>query len=182
MNFFKRIETMREMALTASAIAIIFAGIAELAGFSLAIGAFFGGLIFSRDPTASEMLDAFEAPFELLSPFFFIGIGLHIDPGVVFSALGLGALFFVFAALSKVAANWLPLRILRGPVPALLIGVSMVPRAEITMVIMKHGKAIGEGIISDRVFAAMVFVSLATCILGPMSTAFFLKRNAPEGD
>ena len=50
-------------------VGIIVAALAGLLGFSAAVGAFFAGLIFSRDPHATECMNTFRPLHDLLAPF-----------------------------------------------------------------------------------------------------------------
>jgi Kef-type K+ transport system membrane component KefB len=75
---------------------------------------------------------------------------------------------------------------------ALLIGASMVPRAEIAMVVMEQGRAEGGWAVSSRVYNAMILVCAVTCILAPFTVRSLLKlkhrpresrqENAPFSD
>ena len=145
-------------------------------GFSLAIGAFFAGLVFSRDPHAVKIDASFESLYELFTPFFFIGIGLQIDPasldGVVFPALVLLGV----AVLSKILGNGVPTWAAAGWGSGVLLGLSMIPRAEIFMIIAERGLSLAESGLSKQVFSAMVIVSAMTCIAGPLALHPLLER------
>jgi Kef-type K+ transport system membrane component KefB len=166
--------------LAVSGIGIIIAAVAGLIGFSLAIGAFFAGLVFSRDPEAVKMEASFLPVYEFLSPFFFIGIGLKIDPDSFTTALSLGCILAVAAIFAKVIADGIPVSLMRGMSGGLLIGTSMVPRAEITMVIMQKGLSLGDWAVPQKAFGAMVVVSAATCIISPVAVRAML-RKWPQG-
>jgi Kef-type K+ transport system membrane component KefB len=56
-------------------ISFLIAALAGLLGFSVAIGAFFAGLVFSRDPDSVKLDGLFDTFYEIFVPFFFIGIG-----------------------------------------------------------------------------------------------------------
>jgi Kef-type K+ transport system membrane component KefB len=60
-------------------------------GFAIAIGAFFAGLVFGRDPQGVHLEASFSSIYDLFTPFFFVGIDLHIDPATLTTALGLAA-------------------------------------------------------------------------------------------
>ena len=79
-KFFSKIEKPPDPMLEVVGVGFIIAAVAGLLGFSAAIGAFFAGLLFSRDSEAVKMDASFGALYELFTPFFFIGIGLNIDP------------------------------------------------------------------------------------------------------
>jgi Kef-type K+ transport system membrane component KefB len=51
---------------------------------------------------------------------------------------------------------------------AALLGFSMIPRAEIAMIIVHRGMQLGDWALPTDVFGAMVLVSLATCIVSPL--------------
>jgi Kef-type K+ transport system membrane component KefB len=169
--------------LTVAGIGFMIAALAEKLGFSIAIGAFFAGLIFSRDPEAVKMEASFMPIYDFFSPFFFIGIGLHMDPASMEAALGVGGVLTLAAIGAKLLADGLPVYLLEGGRAALLIGASMVPRAEITMVIMQHGRTMGAKVVPAHVFNAMIVVAAATCLAAPFGVRALLKRwpqQAPE--
>ncbi len=181
-SFIRRLEKPPDPMLVVIGIGFIIAAFAGLLGFSLAIGAFFAGLVFSRDPRAVKMEANFLPIYDLLSPFFFIGIGLHLDPHTITKALGLGAVLFIFAILSKIIANGLPVWMMSGFSSAALIGASMVPRAEITMVIMQHGLSLGDWAVPSQVFGAMVVVCAGTCFVSPILIRALLKQWPQKGE
>lgn len=164
--------------LTILGFGIIIAAIAEGLGFSLAIGALFAGLVFSRDPEAVRLETSFEPIYGLLSPFFFIGIGLHADIGVLASAPGisLALLLLVAAIVGKVAGTALPALCATSAAGALAIGVSMIPRAEIAMVVIQEGQKLGDWAVSPMLYSVMVAVSLVSCIITPLLARGLLKR------
>ncbi len=167
-GFFKNIESSPDPMIVIAGVGIMIASIAGLLGFSVAIGAFFAGLVFSRDPKSVKIDASFETLYEFFSPFFFIGIGLSIEPSSLTASMGLGFILLVIAILGKVLGHGVPTLITSGWIGALLIGISMIPRAEITMIIMKHGKNLGDWAVTPATFTAMVLVSGATCIFSPI--------------
>lgn len=149
-------------------VAFAVAAAAALLGFSEAIGAFFAGLAFSRDPRRSE-LDALTGPLhDLLAPFFFIGVGTAIPPGSVGAALVPGVVLFAAAVVGKLAGAGGPNLRRLGVGGALLIGTSMVPRAEIAMVVMERARPLGDWAAPADLFSGMVMVSLLTSTLAPV--------------
>ena len=181
-SVFKNLESPPDPMLVIVGIGFIIAAFAGLMGFSLAIGAFFGGLVFSRDPSAVKMEARFIPLYELFSPFFFLGIGLSMDPKTIAQALTLGATLLVAAIIGKVVADGTPVLLMEGWIPALLIGVSMVPRAEIAMVVMHKGLNLGDWAVPSQVFGAMVVVCLATCVLAPLVLKPILTRWPQKGE
>jgi len=179
-GFFRNLESPPDPMIVVVAIGFVIAAISDILGFSLAIGAFFAGLVFSRDPETIKMESSFLPLYDFFSPFFFIGIGLDIDPEVIGIAWGIGIVLFVAAIVSKLIADGIPVFFLSGLGSGILIGASMVPRAEIAMIIMQRGLNLGEWAVTARAFAAMVVVSAATCIISPLAVRVLLARRFQE--
>jgi Kef-type K+ transport system membrane component KefB len=175
-GFFKKIRTSPEPMLLVAGIGFIMAALAGLLGFSVAIGAFFAGLVFSRDPQSVKLDASFQAIYELFAPFFFIGIGLSILPGALTGAIGLGLLLLMVAMAGKFMGDGTTSWLTVGWTGALLISVSMIPRAEIAMVIMQRGLNLGEWAVPPDIFAAMVIVSAGTCIISPFLVRYLLGK------
>lgn len=175
-SFFQKLERPPDRMITVVGIGFIIAAVAELIGFSVAIGAFFAGLVFSRDPRAVKMEGSFTPLYEFFTPFFFIGIGLNIDPATLTTAFDLGFILLIAAVLGKVAGAGGPALPTLRWTSSLLLGVSMVPRAEIAMVIMERGYRLGDWAVPPEVFGAMAVVSAATCLISPVVLRLLLKR------
>jgi len=179
-NYFIKLKRSPDPMLMVAGFGIIIAAITGLLGFSLAMGAFFAGLIFSRDPKAVKLDSSYGVLYDLFVPFFFIGIGLNVEMKGLYSALGLGAVLFVVAVIGKLIGNGFLSIKFTGWTSAALISLSMVPRAEIAMIIMQRGLQLGKWAVSDKVFSAMVLVSLGTCVLSPVVLRPFLTRWAQK--
>lgn len=143
------------------------AAVAGMLGFSMAIGALFAGLAFSRDPEAVRTDAKFSYFYEFLTPFFFIYIGMQVDPALVAPALGLVPVLLMPAIFGKFFGVALPALAMLKRRDAVLLGVSMVPRAEITMVIVFQCRQFGPDVVSDEIFAAMVVIAVLTSLLAP---------------
>jgi Kef-type K+ transport system membrane component KefB len=100
---------------------------------------------------------------------------MQVDPGAVYSAFGLGMVLFLVAALAKFVGVAGVAGLLMNKKDAMLLGVSMIPRAEIALVVIYQCSKVGEDIISAEVFAAMVVVSLASSIFAPLLLRTLLR-------
>lgn len=179
--YFRRLEKPPEPMLMIAGVALFFAALAGLWGFSLAVGAFLAGLVFSRDPATLKMETSFLPLHDLFSPFFFISIGLAVDPAVFHQALALGLALAAVAVGGKVLANGLPVWGL-GSLPAgVLVGASMVPRAEIALVIMHRGQQLGPWAVPTHLYTATVVVTFITCIAAPLTVRYLLRRWPQNG-
>ena len=156
---------------------LVISALASLFGFSMAIGGFFAGIVFSRDPEAVKLESSFLPFHALFAPFFFIAIGLRVDPGSLMSAFGLGGALLVVAILGKVVGAGGPALMTTGSAGALLIGVSMVPRAEIAMVIAQQGHDMGEWAMPAAVYSALALISIVTCIISPIFVRWIIRKH-----
>ncbi len=173
---FKKLEARPGQTVVLAGFGLLIASVAGLLGFSVAIGAFFAGLTFSRDPEAVRLDTPFSILYDFFAPFFFIGVGLSMDPSALGGAVLMGLALLVVAVTAKIVGHGLPALITTTWAGAVVIGVSMIPRAEITMVIMHTGLRMGEWAVPDDVFSAMVLVSLGTAILSPLLVQQLLRR------
>ena len=160
-------------------IGLLISALASLAGFSIAIGGFFAGIIFSRDPEAVKLETLFLPLHSFFAPFFFIAIGLAIDPGSLASALSLGSVLLVIAIFGKVVGAGLPALMTTGSAGATLIGISMVPRAEIALVIAQQGSILGDWAVPAEVFSSIAIISIVTCLISPLGIRWII-RNFPK--
>ncbi|MDY6900444.1 MAG: cation:proton antiporter, partial [Cyanobacteriota bacterium] len=167
-KFFSKIEKPPDPMLEVVGVGFIIAALAGLLGFSAAIGAFFAGLLFSRDSEAVKMDASFGALYELFTPFFFIGIGLNIDPRALNTGLAIGSILLIAAVLGKLIGAGIPAFFATDCTGATLIGLSMIPRAEISMIVMQRGLILGDWAVPSNIFAAMVFVCAVTSVIVPI--------------
>ena len=72
------------------------------------------------------------------------------------------------AVIGKVAGGAIPALWTAGSVSALTLGISLVPRAEIALVIMEQGVSLGPEAVPPDLYAGMVITILATCFAVPI--------------
>jgi len=177
-HFFNRINQASDSMLLIIGIGFIIASIASLIGFSYALGAFFAGLIFSRDPQTVKLESPFRSLYLFFTPFFFLHVGLLIELKGMGLALWLGLVLLIVAVMGKLIGNSLFSLLVTDKKSALLIGISMIPRAEIALIVMQKGRELGPRILPHNVFTAMIFVCLITCTGIPFILRQFLVRNS----
>jgi Kef-type K+ transport system membrane component KefB len=154
-------------------------GIAALAGaigFSVAVGALFAGLMFSRDPRAVREEASFTPLYALFTPFFFIDVGYSFDISVAGRSLALGLLLFLPAVLGKLLGAGTPVMRSFGPQAGVLLGISMIPRAEIALLVARTGNRLGPWAVSDTVYGALVCAAGLTAIASPPILQHLLAR------
>jgi Kef-type K+ transport system membrane component KefB len=158
-------------------IGFILSAVAGMLGFSVAIGAFFAGLCFSRDSHSAKSDGQFELLYELFTPFFFIYLGFQVPLHLLWVGLTAGGALLVVAVFGKLLGTILPARIHSSWRDSVIFGVSMVPRAEIALLIVATAGAIGEHRLPDAVFPGMIMVSLVTCVGVPLVLERLLKTE-----
>jgi Kef-type K+ transport system membrane component KefB len=178
-GFFARLAPMPDPMLLVVGMAMMVAALADGLGFSLPVGALFAGLIFSRDPEAVKVDASFSSIYGLFTPFFFVWIGLSLDVTSGEMSLGVVGAVLAVAVVGKVAGTTLPALPLIGASGALVLGVSMVPRAEIAMVIASEGRRLGDWAMPPELYAALVLTAAATCLLAPVAAGAMLRRWPP---
>lgn len=178
--FFQRFEPAPDPMLTVIGIGIVLAAVAGLLHFSLAVGAFFAGLMFSRDPDSIKDERSFQVVCDLLVPFFFVGIGIHLHLTGLHQALLPGLVLIGLAAAGKYVATGLPLPPIRSWEGGALLGLSMIPRAEIAMIVMQKGLAKGPWAVPQKAYSSMVLVTLVTCSAIPPLLKWMISRYRPS--
>ena len=82
----------------------------------------------------------------------------------------------VAAIAGKLLGAGLPCLVVASPATSLLIGVSMVSRAEIALIVMTNGRHMGDWAVPQALFDAAVLTCVATAMVAPASTAWLLDR------
>lgn len=175
-RFTARLEPAPQHMLTVIGVGFIIAAFANWLGFSLAIGALFAGLVFSGDPEAVKTEKSFTDIYAFVTPFFFINIGLSVTPDYIITGASLGAVLLFAASAGKFIGAGAPALLSNDTKGATLIGVSMIPRAEIAMIVVHQARQLGDWAMPEHIYAAMVFVSMTTCIAAPWFLYRLLQR------
>ncbi len=159
------------------AIGSLIAAIAGLLGFSLAVGALLAGLVFSKAPRRIRQDSTYSGLYDFLTPFFFIGIGLKLEPSALAGAVGAGLVLVIAAVAGKIIGTALPALWAAPKGSAWVMGVSMVPRAEIAMVIIDQAGRFGTEVVPASLYGAMTLVTLITCSITPSWVARLLRQR-----
>lgn len=175
-SFLNKIERKPDPMVSITGLSLAIAGAAAMTGFSSAIGGFFAGLIFSRDTEAVRQETSIESLFSLFVPFFFISIGLKIELSALSQAFEYGLLLLPAAALSKWAGAYLPALPLMKQNEASILGLSMIPRAEISLIVLEKGLSLGKWAVPQPVFSGFIIITLVTCSVIPWLLNLLLPR------
>ncbi len=139
-------------------------------GLSLALGAFFAGLIISGTDQVHHASGIVQPFHQLFMSFFFVSIGMLVDPGLFISSpltvIGLALLVMVGKTLAGFLAVWL----LRHPVrTALKCGLALFQVGEFSFVLALSG--IGYGLLSPEHHQLFLAVSIITMAATPLVMA-----------
>ena len=159
----------------------LIAALADALEFSMAIGALFAGLAFSRDAKERQIDAAFGYFLAIFGPFFFVSIGLSVQFDDISAALPLALALLVALVAGKMLGAGLAAAAVAGRCTGWLIGTSMIPRAEIYLIVMLHGLALGPWAMPQQLYTAAVLASIGTCLIGPLAAGRLLAAYSTKG-
>lgn len=70
----------------------------------------------------------------------------------------------------------LPALMTTGLAGATLIGISMVPRAEIAMVIAQQGRDLGDWAMPALAYSSLAMISVVTCLIAPLGIRWIIRK------
>ncbi len=139
-------------------------------GLSLALGAFFAGLIISGTDQAYHATGIVQPFHELFMSFFFVSIGMLVDPALFvahpFAVFGLALLVLLVKTFAAFIAVW----VLRHPVStALKCGLALFQVGEFAFVLAIVG--LSDGLLSPEHHQLFLAVSILTMCVTPFAIA-----------
>lgn len=174
----KYFKSPRAIAALALGCALLLAGISEMAGLAMIIGAYIMGLSLSRTDLVQVIQSEIEGLQNILVPVFFGVMGMMVNLQAIPGVLKVGAIYSLLAVISKVAGCGLPALFCgftrHG---ATRIGVGMLPRGEVALIVA--GIGLTSGAINQDIFGIAIMMTLVTTILGPLLLAGSFENPAP---
>lgn len=162
----KALESLGVLAELSFGVALLLAGLSEMAGLAMIIGAYIAGLSFSQTDVSAEITERIKAVGEYFIPVFFAVMGMMVDFQAVGSVLGFGILFSVIAFVGKLVGCGVPALFVGFNVHgAFRIGAGMLPRGEVTLIVAGIGLA--SGAIGADMFGVAVMTMLLASIAAP---------------
>lgn len=162
----KQLESLSVIAEISFGIALLLAGLSEMAGLAMIIGAYITGLSFSQTDISAEITERIKPVGDYFIPVFFAVMGMMVDFSAISSVIGFGLLFSLIAFVGKLAGCGLPSLLvgfnLRG---AFRIGAGMLPRGEVTLIVAGIGLA--SGAIGPDMFGVAIMTMLLASIAAP---------------
>ena len=175
----ERMQVRGVLLVSAFAFLLLLCVLAERVGTALIIGAFAAGLILSETNQVRVIEERIRPVADVFTPIFFLSIGAAVDlrvwnPFVAenHKTLAIAGVLFVIAVIGKVASGWaVPWRRFNRRA----VGIGMAPRGEVGLIFAQIG--LGAGILSNRLFSAILFVVVATTLVTPPLLKWALKRG-----
>jgi Kef-type K+ transport system membrane component KefB len=162
----KVFESMEAIAGIALGLALLLAGLSEMAGLAMIIGAYILGLSLSQTDIAHDLMDNIQGIYRFLVPIFFCVMGMMVNFAKLQNVIIFGLVYSAIAVLAKLIGCGLPSLLMgfnfRG---ALRIGAGMLPRGEVTLIIA--GTGLYTGVIGEDMFGVAIMTLLTASILAP---------------
>ncbi len=166
-------------------LAMLLAGLSEMAGLAMIIGAYIMGLSLSRTDVVQELQNRLQGVYDMLVPIFFCVMGMMVDFSAMRGALVFGLIYSLVAILAKVIGCGIPAYLtkfnFRG---SLRIGLGMLPRGEVALIVAGIGlssQAIGQDIFGVAILMTMITTMMAPPLLvKSFSEKSGLKDNVQE--
>lgn len=136
-------------------------------GLSLALGAFFAGLVISESEHRFQATGNILPFHEVFISFFFVSIGMLLDVGHLWKHLGLVLFFTVLTLVGKTIIATLAAMVLRYPLrTALLTGLALCQVGEFAFILSATG--LDQNLLSRDHYQLFLSVSIATMGLAPV--------------
>jgi len=159
------------------------AWLTELAGLSLALGAFLAGMLIAETEYRHQVEEDIKPFREVLLGLFFVSMGMSLDPRAVWEHLGIVLAIFALSMGVKAGAVFLLSRALgSGPGTAARAALALAGAGEFGLVLAALASANGllDGGVAQAVVAAMLLSMLVTPLLIQHSDRLVLRFVASE--
>ncbi|MQF83099.1 cation:proton antiporter [SAR202 cluster bacterium AD-802-E10_MRT_200m] len=151
----------------ALSMALLGAGLAELFGLAMIIGAYSVGLALSVTPLEKLIEEHLSGVYHALVPIFFVVMGMLVDVTAIGGAIEFGVVITILAVIGKVIGCGVPARLARFSLKdSYRIGLGMLPRGEVALIVA--GVGLANGVIGNDQFGVAILMTLVTTILAPI--------------
>ena len=173
----KLFKSTQAIAALALGFALLLAGLSEMVGLAMIIGAYIMGLSLSRTDLVQVIQKEVEGLHNILVPVFFATMGMLVDLGAVHAVLKVGVVYALLAVASKVLGCGIPSLFCGfNRHGAARIGVGMLPRGEVALIVA--GIGLTSGAIGQDIFGIAILMTLVTTLLGPLLLAGSFENPA----
>jgi Kef-type K+ transport system membrane component KefB len=162
----KLLRSNETIASVSLGLALLLAGISEMAGLAMIIGAYIMGLSLSRTDLAYELQGQLRGLYNFLIPVFFCVMGMLVDFSAMKGVVVFGLVYSALAVITKIVGCAVPAWFMKFSVRgALRIGIGMVPRAEVCLIVA--GIGLSAGAIGPDVFGVAIMMSMVSTLVAP---------------
>ena len=163
-HMLKKLIDLKSLAIICLGLALLLAGLSELAGLAMIIGAYITGLAFSKTDVSEDILQRMSSVRETLVPVFFCVMGMLVDFLVFPEIFFFGLIYTFLSLLAKFLGCGLPALLLGFNLKgAFRIGSGMLPRGEVTLIIAGFGLV--NGAIGRDLFGVAIMTMFITSLL-----------------
>jgi CPA2 family monovalent cation:H+ antiporter-2 len=154
-------------------------GAAELFGVSIALGAFFAGMIMSGSQLSQRATEETLPLRDAFAVLFFVSVGMIFDPLVIVHDPGTLAMSIAVVIIGIGGAAFVIARLFGYPLAtALFIGAGLAQIGEFSFILADLG--IGQGLLPDRARDLILGTSILTILINPFLVAAAERRRRPE--
>jgi Kef-type K+ transport system membrane component KefB len=149
-------------------------------GVAAIIGAFLAGMMLAEATEENQkMHDLTTGVSEFLVTFFLVNIGMQLNLAIFgdISVLFLAIVVTILAILTKFIGCGLG-AVGMSKRERAQVGVGMIPRGEVGIVVAQIG--LGLAVISERFFASVLFMAIATTLIAPPMIKFFFSKQTSK--
>jgi CPA2 family monovalent cation:H+ antiporter-2 len=172
------------LAVLATAIGVAYAA-TELFGVSLALGAFFAGMMLSESRLSQQAAQESLPLRDAFAVLFFVSVGMLFDPRIMLEApFALLATIFIIVIGKSIAAYYVVRLFGHSRSSALMISASLAQIGEFSFVLANIGLRLG--LIPDEARALIIAGAIITIFLNPLLFAgldmLAARRETPPAD
>ena len=176
-NLLNKFQVSGSALVLAVALAFFSASLTESFGLAMIIGAFSIGLALSGTELSHRLDEPFRGVVAVFIPIFFVVMGTLVDVTALGGVWVFGIAFTAVAVVGKIGGSAVP-ALLTGfnRLGALRIGAGMLPRGEVTLIMV--GVGISQGVIEMELFGISIMMIIASKILASLILSRAFKTGA----
>ena len=168
----------------AIAVCLIMSAVSETLGLAAIIGAFLGGMLLADYAKKWNLKVTIGTITSFFLPFFFLNVGMQVKLSSLtsVSVLMLSLYVIILAILMKYVGCYIGAKISDRTMDrksAHIIGIGMIPRAEVGIIIAAIGIATGH--LTSDMNAVIILMSVVTTIIAPPLIGKAFRKKYPEG-
>ena len=151
---------------------------AELFHVSVALGAFFGGLVVAQSSVGQHAAENVKSFRDVFSALFFVSVGMLFNPAFIWENVGITLAVLAIILLAKPAIALAIVLMLRHPFrTGLTVGVGLAQIGEFSFILAGLGKSLG--LLPQAGFDVLVAVALISIAVNPLlfkATGYIERR------